>query len=113
MADVSLVYITASGIEEAERLGRMILSERLGACVNICSGVRSLYLWKGSGEKAEEATMVVKTRTSLVPRLAERVRTEHSYETPCILAFPAEFADKNYADWIVCETSSENENGNE
>ncbi|MFA6636712.1 MAG: divalent-cation tolerance protein CutA [Candidatus Omnitrophota bacterium] len=112
MSDISLVYITASGIEEAEHLAQEILSGRLGACVNIYGAVRSLYLWKGSRESSEEVTMIVKTRSSLVPELARKVRECHSYETPCILAFPVGFADKEYADWILRETSSKNENGN-
>lgn len=104
MNEFSLVYITASNREEAEKLARAILSERLAACVNIYDGVRSLYLWEGTLESSREAAMVVKTRSSLVSELARKIREIHSYELPCILSIPANYVDEDYGKWISRET---------
>lgn len=111
MADISLVYITAPDISEAERIADVLLSSRLAACVNIYSGVKSLYLWKGERESANETVMMVKTRSSLVPKLADKVREVHSYETPCIIAYPADFASGDYAEWVMRETSDKAASG--
>ncbi len=104
MEEISLVYITASGRQEAESLARLILSERLGACVNIYGGVQSLYLWKGDVEAQEETTLVVKTRTCLVPDLARIVKEAHSYDVPCVIAVPVSFTEPDYGRWISRET---------
>lgn len=107
MTDLILVYITTSGAEEAEKLARMILSEKLASCVNIYQGVRSFYLWEGAVETSEEATLVVKTVSFLYEELAKRVREEHSYDLPCIVAIPVLYAEKKYEEWIKRETSRE------
>ena len=68
----ALVYITVGDAEEAGRIGRALVEERLAASVNILDGVRSLYWWGGKIEQAKEV-VVAKTRGSLVERLTERV----------------------------------------
>ena len=62
MAGVTLLYITASGPEEAERLGRALVEERLAACANIISGLRAMYWWPGTLESAAAAVPILKTR---------------------------------------------------
>ena len=42
MSVVSVYAVFASG-EEAERIGRTVVEERLAACINILSPVRSIY----------------------------------------------------------------------
>lgn len=42
-----LVYITASGPEEARRIGRVLVAARLAACANVYGGVTSIYWWEG------------------------------------------------------------------
>jgi periplasmic divalent cation tolerance protein len=104
--EISLVYVTAPDKEEAENIARTILSERLAACVNVYGGIKSLYLWEGKEEASHETAMMIKTASSLVPALAKKIRQLHSYEVPCILAFPVNYADADYAAWISRETQS-------
>jgi periplasmic divalent cation tolerance protein len=104
MEDIFLVYITVSGQEEAEKLAGMVLSEKLAACVNIHDHVKSLYLWEGSLERTEETVMVVKTTASHVKKLTRKVKEAHSYDLPCILAFPVKYSDKDYSEWVLRET---------
>ena len=49
------VYAVFADAEEAERIGRQIVEERLAACVNIISPVRSIYRWEGKVEASDEA----------------------------------------------------------
>ena len=59
--DVLMVEITAGSVEEAERIGRTLVEERLAACANLLPGLRSVYRWKGRIEGASEALLLAKT----------------------------------------------------
>lgn len=98
------VYMTAGSTEEAERIGRVLVEERLAACVNILPGMLSVYRWQGAVERAEEVVMIAKTRRSNFAALAERVRALHSYGIPCIVELPLGQGDTPYLDWIAAET---------
>jgi periplasmic divalent cation tolerance protein len=47
--------------------------------VNLVAPLTSIYRWRGVVERADEVLLVIKTRRSLVPRLAARVTALHSY----------------------------------
>jgi periplasmic divalent cation tolerance protein len=99
-----LCQITVGSSEEARRIGRALVEERLAAAVNIVDGVSSLYWWQGRLEQAEETVTLLKTRSDLVPALAERVRQLHSYECPCVVALPIVGGNADYLTWIESET---------
>lgn len=100
----TFVYITAGDAEEAGRIGRALVEERLAASVNILEGMRSLYWWGGKIEQTKEVVVVAKTRGSLVERLTERVKALHSYDCPCVVALTISGGNPAYLDWILEET---------
>ncbi|ANC91588.1 divalent-cation tolerance protein CutA [Azospirillum humicireducens] len=97
-------YITAGSRDEALRIGRSLVEERLAACVNILDGMTSVYRWNGSIEQADEAVLIAKTRSSLFDRLTVRVRDLHSYDTPCVVELAAGRGNTAYLDWLRAET---------
>ena len=100
---VSLCYITASSREEAMRIGRHLVEERLAACVNVLDGMVSLYWWQGKLEQGQEAVLIAKTTQELVEPLTERVRALHSYDVPCVLELPVSGGNENYIRWLEGE----------
>ena len=50
MADVVQVTTTVESAEEAERIGRVLLDERLAACIQIQGPITSIYRWQGGVE---------------------------------------------------------------
>ncbi len=98
------VYMTASSADEAETIARALVEDGLAACVNILGPIRSVYRWQGKVADAAEVALVAKTRSALFDALAARVRALHSYETPCIVAWPIEAGDAAYLAWIGAET---------
>jgi periplasmic divalent cation tolerance protein len=95
-----VVFITASGEEEALKIARAAVQERLAACVNIIQGVRSIYRWKGKVEDDSEVLMVLKTRESQLEALHLRVRQLHSYEVPEVIAMPITWGSEPYLKWM-------------
>ena len=98
--DFCVVFVTASGPTEAEKISKALLKEKLAACVNIVRGVRSRYWWKGKIEKASESLIMIKTRKSKVPRLIRKVKKIHSYAVPEVIALPILQGNSDYLLWV-------------
>ena len=96
----SLIVATAKTEGEARRLGLSLVQSRLAAAVNIQRGVSSFYWWGGEVCESEEALMLVKTRRDLVGQVVARIKAEHGYECPSIVALPIEAGNPDYLDWI-------------
>ncbi len=97
------VYAVFANADEAERIGRITVDERLAACVNILGPVRSIYRWQGAVESADEVAAIFKTASHRVDPLMTRIAGLHSYAVPCIVTWPVDKLLGAYADWV--ETS--------
>jgi periplasmic divalent cation tolerance protein len=95
-----VVFITTSNEDEAGKIAKAVVEEKLAACVNIIKGIRSIYSWQGKIEDDEEVLMVLKTRESLFDALAKRVKELHSYTVPEIIAMPIVKGSEDYLNWI-------------
>ncbi|QCO01274.1 divalent-cation tolerance protein CutA [Azospirillum argentinense] len=93
-------YITAGSRDEARRIGRALVEERLAACANIFDGMTSIYRWQDSIEEATETVLIAKTRAELFDRLAARVRELHSYDVPCVVELRVGRGNPAYLDWL-------------
>ena len=98
------VYAIFADAEEAERIGRAIIEERLAACVNVLGPVRSIYRWQGAIESADEVAAIFKTRHDTVDALITRIAALHSYDVPCIVTWPVDKLLGAYADWVETST---------
>ncbi|EKQ54771.1 MAG: CutA1 protein involved in divalent cation tolerance [Methanobacterium sp. Maddingley MBC34] len=77
----SMVYITASGVEEAKKIARTLLGEKLVACANIIPKMESIYWWEGNLEEDVESVLLLKTHSELVDKVIDMVKEIHSYQT--------------------------------
>ncbi len=103
MTDKIIVYSTCASAEEAERIARSLLDQRLAACVAVTPGVRSFYWWKGAVEQSEECGLMIKSRRDLFEPLCAELRKAHSYEVPEILAVPVVEGGESYLSWMDAE----------
>ena len=94
------VYAVFASAEEAERVGRTVVEERLAACINILSPVRSIYWWKGKIETSNEVAAIFKTHHWRSDALMERIAELHSYDVPCVVAWPIDKILGPYSDWV-------------
>ena len=99
------IYVTTASLDEAKRIGRALVEERLAACVTVMPGVVSLYRWEGAVQEDTEAVFFAKTRADLVDAVIARVRDLHGYDVPCIVALPIDAGNLAYLDWIAAETA--------
>jgi periplasmic divalent cation tolerance protein len=94
------VYCIFAHAEEAERIGRTVIEERLAACINILGPCRSIYCWQGAIESVEETLAILKTTEETADALIARIAGLHSYDVPCIAVWPIDKLLLSYAEWV-------------
>ena len=99
-ADPAKIAISMSTVEEAPALARMLVEQRLAACVNILPGARSVYRWKENIEEAEEAMLVIKTTAANILLVEEALKSLHSYELPEFVVLDVDGVSDAYLQWI-------------
>ena len=95
-----MVFNTCPDAATASGIAAALVDQNVAACVNIISGIRSIYRWEGKREESEECLLLIKTRVDRYPALEEMVRTLHPYEIPEIIALPVEAGLAAYLGWI-------------
>jgi periplasmic divalent cation tolerance protein len=84
---------------DATAFARVLVTDRLAACVNVLPPMTSLYWWKGAIEEDREQQLVIKTTSDRVAAIEARFRELHPYELPELIVLSAE-ASSAYVAWI-------------
>ena len=100
-----VVFNTCPDTGSAEKIARELIERKLAACVNIFPGLRSLYMWKGVCESAEEQLLIIKTTMVTYPALEQAILELHPYELPEIIAVPLVAGLSGYLAWIKQTTA--------
>jgi periplasmic divalent cation tolerance protein len=100
MTDKIVVLCTCASEEEAEKLARALVEQRLAACVNVISRMKSFYRWQGNLETATECLLVIKSSRGHFEELRAAVEKAHSYEVPEVIALPVVEGAPNYLNWL-------------
>ncbi len=106
MSDYSVVLVTASSEEEAQKIGRTLVEERLFACSNLISPIQSIFHWEGRVNDEKEVLIIAKTKTGLSGEIIRRVKELHSYTVPEVLFLPILCGSEDYLNWIDTETKA-------
>ena len=100
MTDKRIVLTTAGSQQEAQKIAEALVEQRLAACVNIISGIHSVYRWQGKVEQADEWLLLIKTSESASAPLRDAITKLHSYEVPECIVLSIEDGTPAYLDWI-------------
>jgi periplasmic divalent cation tolerance protein len=95
-----IVLTTTANPEEAARLGRTLVEERLAACATLIPAAQSIYRWQGEIESSTETLLLLKTGPDQLAALEARLRELHSYQTPEFLVLKVDAASQPYLDWL-------------
>src|SRR4051794_32572425 len=103
--DAIFVYVTTANRDEALRIGRALVGEKLAACANVIDGMRSVYRWNDEIRDEGETVLILKSLAAALPALTERVKALHSYDCPCIAALPIAGGNQDFLDWIAAQVA--------
>ncbi len=100
MVDAIIVLVTCGSEEEGVKIAHSLVEERLAACVNLISPVRSIYRWEGKIWDEKEWLLIIKTQKDRFEELEKRVKFLHSYSVPEIIGLPIVEGSSAYLNWI-------------
>ena len=95
-----VVLVTCGSEEEALKIARSLVEERLAACVNLFPPVRSIYRWDGKIWDEKEWLLIIKTQQNRFEELEKRVKVLHSYSVPEIIGLPIIEGASSYLEWL-------------
>ncbi len=99
----SVILTTLKDKLEAESLAKILLEEKLCACIQLFP-ISSYYHWAGKVEDSTEFLLLIKTKKELYSEVEKRILECHSYDIPEIISLPIENGFSGYLDWIKKET---------
>lgn len=101
-----MIYVlwSSASPEEAAKIARALLDQRLIACGSILPEVTSIYRWNGVIETATEVKVIFKTREKHFEAIRKYIEENCSYETPEIVSILIGTVSPKYLKWLIKET---------
>jgi periplasmic divalent cation tolerance protein len=99
-----IAFCTCPDTATASRLAKMLVEERLAACVNVIGGVASTYRWNGEVHVDAEVLLVIKTMADRFEAMEARLVALHPYDVPEVLAIEPDAGAAPYLAWLERET---------
>ncbi|MHB1705843.1 MAG: divalent-cation tolerance protein CutA [Acidithiobacillus sp.] len=103
---ICVLMTTFPSQDEAERVARILVEERLAACIHVLPRGVSIYRWEGRLNVAEEVTLLIKTTVRAYAALEQRLRALHSYTLPEIMALPVRAGLPDYLAWVAAAVTA-------
>ena len=99
---ITLVLTTLPDQESARQLARLLVEERLAACVNVLAPCHSVYHWEGALQENGEVPVIIKTMQDRYAALeADAGLLEAARETAeRLLKEHPEAADRHVERWL-------------
>ncbi len=94
-----ICYLTTKDKEEAKKIIKTLLAEKLIACANIFP-IESLYTWEEKLCEETEYAIFAKTTQENYQKIENTVKSLHSYQIPCIITFPITNGNQDFLTWI-------------
>ncbi len=104
MGKTVVIYVTTGSQEEATKIGRTLVEERLVACANLLPKIQSFYWWNAAVQEGAQTPLLLKTRKNLAKAVVARVKALHSDDCPCVIAMPIVRGNPDFLQWIENET---------
>ena len=95
-----MFLVTVPNMDEGKKIARILVENKLAACVNIIPGICSIYEWKEKIEEDDELLLVIKTTEKMSEKLIQKVLDNHPYEVPECIGFRIEKGSESYLKWI-------------
>ena len=100
-----IILITASSVEEGERIAASLVDNHLAACVNVVPSIKSFFFWDGKSDRQSEVLLIAKSTKALLSQIIDHVKKIHSYSVPEVIAIPVIGGSEDYLKWVEKTTS--------
>lgn len=101
----AIVALTTCASEaQARMLARILVSDRLAACVNIIPKVTSIYEWQNKIHEDTECLLVIKTTQPQIEALKRVLIENHDYDLPELIFMEVDGGSHDYLRWLSDQT---------
>ena len=103
--EIWAIYSTFATQAEAISVAKSLVEKRLIACANLQENITSIYRWQGAIAQEKEVALVAKTTKEKLAAAMEELQAQHSYQMPCIVAYPLQEGSPAFMQWVAEETA--------
>lgn len=98
-----IVQTTCENKKEAKKLSKLLIENELAACVQFYK-IKSVYTWKKKLCVDKEVLLNIKTKKENFKKIQRKIKENHSYDVPEIIAMDISNASKGYLKFIEGNT---------
>lgn len=98
-----VIYIPCKDKDEAKKIAKELIKEKLVACANIIPEILSIYNWENRLEESTETLLLLKTKLENFNKVEQEVKKLHSYSIPCIMKIEKIDFNLEYKNWLLGE----------
>lgn len=96
------VYTTCSTAEEAQKLGKLVIDQKMGVCVDYWP-VSSMYNWKNKFEHVPQIMISIATFENKLEDVNNLISEHHSYSVPMIAGVDVRRINRAFREWMMKE----------
>lgn len=100
MSDFIEMEWTCASIEDARRICRYVVSQRLVASAKIIPWIESIYMLNNQLETAQESKIFLVTRFENMEEIKKVILKNSKYQIPEITYHSLEIAHEEYLNWL-------------
>jgi len=104
MSEFIEVHWTSGSIDEARKISRYLVQERLVACAQIIPWIESISMWNGQLETNQESKIVMKSRAEHLDAIKKVIRENCKYQVPEIICHVIDDVNTEYLEWLRAST---------
>lgn len=102
---IEISWVTGS-LDEARKISRYLVQEKLVADAQIVPWIESISLWNGQLETTQESKVVFQTRKNLFDQIKKVILENCTYQIPEICYHVLEGGNEEYLSWLRESTST-------
>ncbi len=99
------IHWTSGTLDEARKIARYLVQERLVACAQIIPWIESNYLWNNKLESTQESKIVFKARADAYETIKQVIEQNCQYEIPEITWIAIDGGNASYLEWMAESTT--------
>lgn len=97
--NIVLIQTTCSNKDEAKNIAKVLIEEKLAACVQL-SEIESFYSWNNEFCCDNETLLSIKTTKENFEKIKSKIKELHSYDLPEIIQLDITNVSKEYLKFI-------------
>lgn len=87
-------------MDEAKRLGKMIVEQKLASCVDFWP-VGSMYYWKNEFKAVSQAMLMITSLETKLQGIEDLLAKNHSYSVPLTAGVDVRRINRPYKEWMA------------